>query len=93
MTNTTHGRLAAISTRPQLDETPARRGPSDLQEIVAIDACAMRLRAANSLAAVTIPVLRVLLGGNTTEDTGQQTRHNHLTTRDAAEVLRKNDPI
>jgi hypothetical protein len=53
----------------------------------------MRLRAANSLAAVTIPVLRVLLGGNTTEDTGQQTRHNHLTTRDAAEVLRKNDPI
>ncbi len=71
----------------------SRQSRSDLQEIAAIYTCAVCLRAANSLATVTVPALRVLLGGSTPEDTGQRTRHNHRIRRDAAGVLRKNDPI
>ena len=57
------------------------------------DASSVRLPTANSIAAVAIPVLRVLLGAVTTEDTGQQTRHNHGVSRDVIGVLRQNDPI
>ena len=57
------------------------------------DASPVRLPTANRVAVVAIPVLRVLLGAVTTEDTGQQTRHNHGFSSDVIGVLRQHDPI
>jgi hypothetical protein len=71
----------------------SRTNRSDPQKTTATDASSVRLPTANGVAPVAIPVLRVLLGAVTTEDTGQQTRHNHWVSSDVIGVLRQNDPI
>ena len=71
----------------------SRTNRSDPQKTTATDASSVRLPIANGVAAVAIPVLRILLGAVTTEDTGQQTKHNHGVSRDVIGVLRQNDPI